>query len=275
MPSAALVHPLHQLHRYACATVGAAFLLLIAGGLVTSTDSGLAVPDWPLSYGKFFPPMVGGILYEHGHRMIAGVVALMIAGLAAWLWRVEPRRWVRRLGAAALGGVIAQALLGGLTVILLLPPAVSITHACLAQLVFCSLAGLALATSPAWHEAAAHPADSATRMQTALLASAVCVQLILGALIRHTGQGLTLHIAGAIMVLLLSAGLAWRVSRKAPRDAGLWRIVRLLPVAVVAQIGLGLSVWAFGRPILLATAHVAFGAAVLALSCISALWAHR
>ena len=75
-------YPQRALHRYASLTAVATFGLLIAGGLVTSTDSGLAVPDWPLSYGTWFPPMVGGILYEHGHRMIAALVGLMILGLA-------------------------------------------------------------------------------------------------------------------------------------------------------------------------------------------------
>ena len=87
-------------------TTVATFVLLVAGSLVTSTDSGLAVPDWPLSYGTWMPPMVGGIRYEHGHRMIAGVVGVMIFVLAGWLWRVEPRGWVRRLGLAAAGAVI-------------------------------------------------------------------------------------------------------------------------------------------------------------------------
>src|SRR3990167_4055149 len=105
------------MHRYAVLSSAAMFLLILAGSLVTSTDSGLAVPDWPLSYGMLFPPMVGGIFYEHGHRMIAGLVGLMIAILAVWLWRVEPRRWVRRLGVSALGAVVVQALLGGLTVL--------------------------------------------------------------------------------------------------------------------------------------------------------------
>src|SRR3990167_2457625 len=125
-----------MLRRYAQFTAIATFVLLIAGGLVTSTDSGLAVPDWPLSYGMWFPPMVGGIFYEHGHRMIAGVVGLMILGLAAWLWMRETRRWVRVLGYSAAGAVVLQALLGGLTVLLLLPPSVSIAHACLGQGVF-------------------------------------------------------------------------------------------------------------------------------------------
>src|SRR5213079_182823 len=102
--------------------VAAATLFLIfAGAMVTSTGSGLAVPDWPLSYGRLMPPMVGGIFYEHGHRMVATTVGLLTIGLVIWLTRREPRAWVRRLGWAALAAVVAQGVLGGLTVIFLLP----------------------------------------------------------------------------------------------------------------------------------------------------------
>ena len=125
-----------KLHHYTKLVAGATLVLIVAGGLVTSTGSGLAVPDWPLSYGMLFPPMVGGILYEHGHRMIAGTVAVLTAIMALWLKLREPRRWVRRLGGLALLAVVLQAVLGGLTVIFLLPDAISIAHACLAQTFF-------------------------------------------------------------------------------------------------------------------------------------------
>ena len=138
------------LHRYAMLTAFCTFLLVIAGGLVTSTGSGLAVPDWPLSYGMFFPPLVGGILYEHGHRMIAGAVGIMTMLLAAWMWRSEPRRWARRLAAAAVLVVLAQAGLGGLTVIFLLPTAISVAHAGLAMGFFSITCALALVTSSSW-----------------------------------------------------------------------------------------------------------------------------
>src|SRR5947199_8457570 len=108
--------------------VAAATLFLIfAGAMVTSTESGLAVPDWPLSYGRFFPPMVGGILYEHGHRMAAGAVAALTTALALWTWWEEPRRSVRGLAAAALLVIVLQAVLGGVTVLLRLPTAVSVS----------------------------------------------------------------------------------------------------------------------------------------------------
>src|SRR5215467_14310860 len=120
--------------------------------MVTSTNSGLSVPDWPTSYGYSmysFPlsRMVGGIFYEHGHRLIASTVGFLTIGLALLLWKIEPRRWVRRLGFIALGVVILQGVLGGLTVIFLLPDAISISHAGLAQLFFCIVISLTLFTS--------------------------------------------------------------------------------------------------------------------------------
>ena len=89
-----------RLHRFAVFVASATFLLIIAGGLVTSTGSGLAVPDWPLSYGQVFPRMEGGVLFEHGHRMIASAVGVLVVALAIWTSRVETRAWVRRLGDA-------------------------------------------------------------------------------------------------------------------------------------------------------------------------------
>src|SRR2546422_1366412 len=126
------------LHRYAIFVAFATFLLIIAGALVTSNDAGLSVPDWPTSFGSCrMPRMVGGVKFEHGHRMIAAFVGLLTVFLAAWLWVSEPRRWVRRLGGLAVLTVIAQAALGGLTVLLYLPVPISVGHACLAQIFFC------------------------------------------------------------------------------------------------------------------------------------------
>ncbi|MDE2292522.1 MAG: hypothetical protein KGL53_10610, partial [Elusimicrobia bacterium] len=120
--------PLLPSRRFRCAqaTAAAAFLVVFAGGMVTSTGSALAVPDWPLSYGKFFPQMTGGVLFEHGHRMAAGLTALLVWALAAWTHRAESRAWVRSLTAVAALGVLAQAVLGGVTVLWGLPPEVAI-----------------------------------------------------------------------------------------------------------------------------------------------------
>src|SRR3990167_5697725 len=124
------------LARYTKLLAAVTFLLIIAGGLVTSTKSGLSVPDWPLSYGKLMPPMVGGVRYEHTNRMIASLVGFMTLVLTLWLGFKESRTWVRWTGIAAFGAVVIQGILGGLTVIYLLPAPVSIFHACLAQTFF-------------------------------------------------------------------------------------------------------------------------------------------
>ena len=114
------------LYRFALIVACATFFLIIAGALVTSHDAGLATNDWPLSNGQVFPKMVGNLFWEHGHRMIATTVGILTIGLVIYLFRKEERRWVRRLGWFALAAVIAQGLLGGLTVKLMLPLAVSI-----------------------------------------------------------------------------------------------------------------------------------------------------
>ncbi|HTR82647.1 MAG TPA: COX15/CtaA family protein [Bacteroidota bacterium] len=190
--SASVTH--HKaLHRFSVFCAVCTFFLIIAGGLVTSTGSSLAVPDWPLSYGQLMPPMVGGILYEHGHRMIASFVGLLTLILTVWLWRKEERRWVKILGITALGTVITQGLLGGLTVVLLLPTPISVAHATLAQTFFAIVSSIALFTSKWWIERAAQrPMDNdRTVFRLSLAAAAaVYVQLILGALMRHTGSGL-------------------------------------------------------------------------------------
>lgn len=193
------------LHRFALFTSFSTFCLIIAGGLVTSTQSGLAVPDWPLSYGQVMPPMVGGILYEHSHRMVATFVGLLTIILALWLWRREGRQWVKILGVLALGAVIVQGILGGLTVLFMLPTPVSVSHAMLAQTFFVLVAAIALFTSRWWQSLPApqNPTRQAgehsygtehkylSPLKLVFLTTlAVYVQLILGVLMRHTGSGL-------------------------------------------------------------------------------------
>src|ERR1043165_10000327 len=109
------------LNRFAILVACATFFLIIAGALVTSHDAGLATSDWPLSNGQVFPKMVGNLFWEHGHRMVATTVGILVIILNIWLWRSEKRTWVRRLGLVALCAVIAQGLLGGLTVKWMLP----------------------------------------------------------------------------------------------------------------------------------------------------------
>src|SRR4030095_12354490 len=139
-----------NLHRFSLLVALATFFLIIAGALVTSHDAGLATSDWPLSNGQVFPIMVGNIFWEHGHRMVATTVGLLTIVLTLYILRKERRRWVRRLGVFALVAVVAQGLLGGLTVKLMLPLVVSAAHATLAQLFFCTTVSLAVFTSPGW-----------------------------------------------------------------------------------------------------------------------------
>ena len=171
---------------------------------MTSTGSGLAVPDWPNTYGWFmfaFPleHWVGGIFYEHSHRLIASTVGFLILVLAFWLWRVEPRRWVRRLGAAALAAVITQGILGGITVLWYLPDAVSIAHASLAQLVLCLTVVIALVTSPGWvrgYEARrvrpVHRSHAAMQRMAIVATAAIYLQILIVATMRHTDAGLAI-----------------------------------------------------------------------------------
>ena len=172
-------------------TALATLLLIFVGSLVTSTGSGLAVPDWPLSYGTLFPPMVGGILYEHGHRMAAAFVGLLVVIQALVItWR-EPRRWVRVLAWVAVGAIVAQGVLGGLTVLFLLPTPISMTHAVLAQTLFLVLILIAHAQSGDWRRRDPERAGVAWR-PIAVLLGIVYVQLLLGALMRHTASGLAI-----------------------------------------------------------------------------------
>lgn len=187
----------HQvwLHRFAVLTAGATFLLLIAGGMVTSTGSGLAVPDWPLSYGMLMPPMVGGVFYEHGHRMIASAVGLLTLILTIWLLAKEPRRWMRRLGIAALLAVVVQGILGGMTVKYLLPTPVSVSHAGLAEIFFGLTICLAVFSSRRWRQSPkARCEDRGLPLRTLclMMAGVIYIQILLGALVRHTESGLAI-----------------------------------------------------------------------------------
>src|SRR5712691_11099176 len=192
---------------FAALVAASTAVLIFAGGLVTSTGSGLSVPDWPNTYGWFmwaFPmsKMVGGIFYEHAHRLIASTVGFLILVLAIWLGRVEPRRWVRRLGYLALAAVITQGILGGITVLWYLPDAISIAHASLAQIVFCLTVTIALVTSKGWKQAYVKsqipsltsqvPRDTTLERMAIVTTAVIYIQILLGATMRHTGAGLAI-----------------------------------------------------------------------------------
>ena len=182
------------LRRFSKLTCFSTLFLIFAGGMVTSTGSGLAVPDWPLSYGTLFPPMVGGIFYEHGHRMVASTVGFFVLCLTIWLGIKEKRRWVRRLGIAALAAVVLQGILGGLTVLFLLPTPVSVAHAVLAQTFFVITIVIAYSLSIERQRREFMPVTNHAGLMkiTVALGVLIYVQLILGALMRHTASGLAI-----------------------------------------------------------------------------------
>ncbi len=146
-------------HNFAVFAAFATFILIIAGALVTSNDAGLSVPDWPTSFGHIakMPRMVGGVKFEHTHRMIAEFIGTLTIIIAVWTWRSDRRSWMKKLGIAALGTVILQGILGGITVLELLPPAVSTAHAIVGQTFFCIAVAIALFTGRRFvQEEAAH-----------------------------------------------------------------------------------------------------------------------
>jgi len=291
-------------HRYATLVAACTILLIAAGGMVTSTGSGLSVPDWPTTYGwnMFTFPVskwVGGIRYEHSHRLIASTVGFLTIILAVWTWRVEPRAWVRKLGFAALGAVVLQGLLGGITVLLFLPPAVSIGHAGLAQIFFCLTITMALVTSPVWKNAVQPVDDPMLRRVAALTTALVYTQIIVGATMRHNAAGLAIpdfplafghvippvwnakvavnfaHRVGALLVTLSILATSSHVLYHHPQRRELVRPALLLLALVFAQITLGAFVVWSGKNPLINTAHVVNGAAVLATSLVLTLRSFR
>jgi cytochrome c oxidase assembly protein subunit 15 len=286
-------YPNRWLHRFACLLAFATFVLIVAGANVTSHRAGLSVPDWPTTYGQFmfsFPmsKWVGNILYEHGHRLIASTVGILTIILAFWLVRKESRRWVRRLGIVALGVVIAQGILGGLTVKLMLPPAISIAHAGLAEMFFCITIALAFSTSERWQQgppAAETPHTKLVRCLALASVIAAYVQILLGAAIRHAESGLLAHIFGAAVLFgCVVASLAAVLF--AVKQEGFLRYAFLWLCLVTAQIALGLATLMIHVPknateqlsaiqIFLPTAHLALGALILATSLVIALKTFR
>src|SRR6202041_658764 len=157
-PRAVQAHYNRAHHGFAVFTACATFVVITAGALVTSNDAGLSVPDWPTSFGYLIkvPQFVGGIRYEWTHRMLAGSLVTLTLTIAIWTLIVERRRWLRYLALGAFCTVIAQAVLGGLTVLYFQPPAVSTAHAAVAQTFFCIAAAIAVFTGQRWIEEQPH-----------------------------------------------------------------------------------------------------------------------
>ena len=206
MPESALLKFNRPLHWFAVLTALFTFLLLGAGGLVTSHEAGMSVPDWPNSYGYnmfLFPPSqwIGGIFYEHTHRLIASAVGLMTTILAVWLWLKDPRPWMHWVGTAGFLLVVAQGILGGLRVVLA-DAQLGIFHAIIGQLFFVLTAAMALFTSRWWLAEASPPARPVdlpvaigmVGLRRLVLATTVLIfcQLIIGATMRQQHAGLSI-----------------------------------------------------------------------------------
>jgi heme a synthase len=280
-------------HLFALFLAAVTYLLIVAGALVTSNNAGLSVPDWPTSFGSLYkmPPMVGGVKYEHGHRMVAEFVGLLCIIFAIWTWRVERRRWMRILGIVILGAVIAQGVLGGITVLKLLPWEISTAHATLAQTIFGTMVAIALATSRRWLESepsrTIDTGSPSLRTLSTLGVIAVWIQLVLGAAFRHTGVRLLPHVICAGVVTLL---LMWTTIRTLPLSArvpSLAAPAQLVLSLLVIQLILGFGAyvarvqWSADAPqplavmVITTVAHVATGALVLAASLLLAIQIRR
>jgi cytochrome c oxidase assembly protein subunit 15 len=248
---------------------------------------GLAVPDWPTTFGynMFLYPwskMVGGIFYEHSHRLVASFVGILTIALALIFWYREPRRWLRRLGFAALALVIFQGVLGGLRVVLV-EQMFAIVHAATAQLFFALTVALAMFTSGAWQRPRTETIDDSGRLQRlcAVTTALVYVQIVLGAVLRHTGERLDAHLLFAALVAVHVVLVVMRVAR---HYAGIGRLNRpagALLGLLLLQVVLGgasyaakfTSVWpvSFDFIVLLTTSHLAVGALMLAAGIVLTL----
>jgi heme a synthase len=282
------------LHRFSIALAVFVFLLIVAGALVTSNNAGLAVPDWPTSFGSLYkiPPMVGGIRYEHGHRMLAEFIGLLTIVMCVYTFRIEKRSWMKKLSLAAIATVIAQGVLGGITVLYFLPWHISSAHAALGQTFFSIAVLMAMFTSESWMEgAAASSADEhtsqGTRALTLLAVVVLYLQLFFGAGFRHSGISILPHLVNAVIT---SGILLWTAIRvlvahgkvRELRTPAVWVLGLLL-----VQLGLGFAAYLtrviWGRdavqplPSMVYTtvAHVAVGALLLATTFILTVQAHR
>jgi cytochrome c oxidase assembly protein subunit 15 len=274
----------------ACAT----FVVITAGALVTSNDAGLSVPDWPTSFGYLVkvPHFVGGIRYEWSHRMLAGTLVSLTLAIALWTLLVERRRWLRWLAVGAFCTVIAQAILGGLTVLLFQPPWVSTAHATVAQTFFCIAVAIALFTGREFVEEQPRLEFDSHRPSlfplTMLSIFVLYVQLILGGMFRHHGMSWWPHVLNAVIVSFVLAWTAVRTISVYSNIEAVRQPAIVMLSLLITQLCLGFTAFltrvAWGRntvqpelPMVASTvAHVAVGALLLATTVVLAVqvWRH-
>jgi heme a synthase len=281
-------------HRIAVFIAVVTFLVIIAGALVTSEDAGLSVLDWPTSYGHLvkLPPWVGGIVYEHSHRMIAWFTGMCTIVIAFWTWFVDRRRWMKYLAFGALATIIGQGILGGITVLHFLPPAVSTAHAAVGQTFFCIAVAIAVFTGRRWVEASprlaadhGHPKLLVLCWYSILI---LYLQLIFGGMFRHHGMSWAPHIINALSVALILTWTGVRAITQFPTIDALRRPAVLLLFLLVLQLFLGFAAFLTrvaavpgmsfnGTFMIISTvAHVAVGALLLTTTVVLMLqtWRH-
>jgi heme a synthase len=277
------------LHRFAVFVVMWTVLLLIAGALVTSNDAALAVPDWPLSYGSLTPPMVGGIFYEHSHRLIAGGLGILAVILAIVIWVKDDRRWLRWFGIIAVLGVVVQAILGGQVVIRLLHYWLPVIHACFAQIVFAAVLSIAVFTSQWWvtDQALLEDRGSYSIHALALLnALIVFFQVFLGAGFRHQDLPIWPHIAGSLVVLASVVCTAVVLRKRFPESREFTKARILLHSVFGVQFLLGLGAyWArlttadapqpMRMMVVITVTHTVVGALLFAVCVLTVLVCYR
>jgi cytochrome c oxidase assembly protein subunit 15 len=282
------------LHRFSILLACATLILLIAGALVTSNDAGDSVPDWPMSFGRWLPgsnQFVANVRYEYSHRLIAATVAIITLILALWAWlAASVRKQIKWLVAAALAGVVLQALIGGLRVLLPAYKAeIAIPHALVAQGFFCAAMSLVVLTSRSWNMPREVKLDArrfSTRRLTVIAVASVFIQLVLGAGFRHGAFGIMPHIIGAATVTVFIGWVAIRILRFHATDVYLRRPALAACALLLVQLGLGVATYIARlasrndpqpmEPVIsLTVAHLTIGALVLAAALVLALRCHQ
>lgn len=288
--------------RFSAFTVLTTIFLISWGGFVTSINAGMAVPDWPASFGSYDPFRTGlpewwtytPVLAEHGHRLLGALVGILTIVLAVWTWRADPRRWMRWLGVGALALVIVQGILGGVRVTEN-SIALAAIHACTAQIFFALLVAMTLFTSETWMRVreALPSTDRATTFRRLAVATTVVlyVQIVLGALLRHFGHGIDMafaavHITGAFAVTGFVFATFVYVQKHFADNTALTRWTWMMIGLVGLQFALGLAAYLVllnemnltlrsALQVTLTAGHLVVGALLMGASVVTTLLAIR
>jgi cytochrome c oxidase assembly protein subunit 15 len=270
------------IHKFAKFVVAWTVLLFIAGALVTSNNAALSVPDWPKSFGTWFPSLrqlAGGAFFEHSHRVIAGGLGIFVLALAILIWVKDDRRWLRWFGVIAVLGVAVQAVLGGEVVRQLLQYWLPVIHACFAQIVFAAVLGIAVFTSKWWvseQPQLADPGAPSIRTVAVVNAAVIFLQVVLGAGFRHSEIPVWPHMVGALAVLGTVMWTAVALRKRFGNSGELSRARGLLHAIFGIQFLLGfgaywarlesIKVGATSATVLLTVIHTVVGALLFAFS---------